>query len=81
MQWPGALCLYVSREERGAALGVERSQQQAICLMARNSDRYWVHGAVEFFSCGSRGVPVLVPVRASPVPSAVRDQTSWCGVT
>ena len=34
-------CLYVSREERGAALGVERSQQQAICLMARNSDRYW----------------------------------------
>ena len=35
-------CLYVSREERGAALGVERSQQQAICLMARNSDRYWV---------------------------------------
>ena len=35
MQWPGTLCLYVSREERGAALGVERSQQQAICLMAR----------------------------------------------
>ena len=44
ISWPGTLCLYVSREERGAALGVERSQQQAICLMARNSDRYWVRG-------------------------------------
>ena len=79
---PGNPRFLVTRSPNGRGLAPIGTGQHQICLvrpfLSRKAIFFWVLWA-PYASCrprrsrlgGSRGVPVLVPVRASPVPSVV----------